>query len=74
MWMALPVQENLLSLPRAVARQNTEVRTGVCGRVFSIMSVFPGIDQGSWMRMNGVEVRGRMNDETQGKVSVGLVF
>lgn len=47
MWMALPMRENPLSLPRAVARQTTEVRTGACGRVLSIMSVFPGIDQGS---------------------------
>lgn len=45
--MALPVRENLLSLPRAVARQTTEVRTGACGCVFSIVSVFPGIDPGN---------------------------
>lgn len=57
MWMAFPVRENLLSLPCAVARKTTEVRTGARGRVFSIMSVLPGIDQGSWMRMNGMEVR-----------------
>lgn len=56
--MALPVQENLLSLPRAVARQTTEVRTGVCGHVFNVMSVSPGIDQRVSMTMNRVEVRG----------------
>lgn len=44
--MALPTRENLLSLPRAVARQTTEVRTGACWGVFRIVSVFPGIDQG----------------------------
>lgn len=32
MWMALPAQESHSSLPHAVAKQTTEVRTGACGR------------------------------------------
>lgn len=39
----------------------------VWGRVFSIMSVFPGIDQRGWMRMNEVEVRGEWMMRYKGK-------
>lgn len=37
MWMALPARESHSSLPHAVARQTTEVRTGACGRGYSIV-------------------------------------